>query len=269
MKAPGFGEVDRRQQASARNDVGVDSERGSGYPAPGMSTDLDTLLTEGRDAYQRGDYAQAEERLAEALKRGAQDYADVRHTLGVIYHSWGLFSKARAEFEEALRINPVYTEAALNLSITYNDLGRYAEAQEVLSRAFPTDEAGPLNALTRAKIANLHATVGDAYRSADLPKEAANEYRRALGLCDNFVDIRTRLAQALSDAGHDDEAVEELRLALKTNENFIPAMLQLGLLLYGQKKLDESRKILERVLELRPEHERASGYLRMLDQGEE
>lgn len=230
-----------------------------------MDLDLSQLLSGGRDAYERGDYAKSEELLGRALDQGAGAYADVHHILGVIYHSWGMFSKARAAFEDALRINPTYTEAALNLSITYNDLGRYAEAQEVLQRAFPTEDDGAPSALTRAKIANMHAAVGDAYRSADLPKEAALEYRRALGLCPHFVDIRRRLADALADAGDEDAAMEELRLALRDNPNYVPAMLQLGLLLTARKQEEAARKILERVLELRPGHERALTYLRMLD----
>src|SRR5689334_14939956 len=133
--------------------------------------DLQDLIHRGRDAYQRGDMSKAESLLTQALSKGASGYADVHHILGVIYHSWGHFSKARGEFEEALRINPDYTEAALNLSITYNDLGRYAEAREVFQRAMPR-EGEPTDSLTKAKIANLHAAVGDAYRSAGLAHEA-------------------------------------------------------------------------------------------------
>jgi tetratricopeptide (TPR) repeat protein len=230
-----------------------------------MDQDLSQILSAGREAYERGDYAKAEEVLAQALEQGAGAYADVHHMLGVVYHSWGMFSKARGAFEDALRINPSYTEAALNLSITYNDLGRYAEAQEVLKRAFPPEDGSAPTTLTKAKIANMHAAVGDAYRSADLPKEAALEYRRALGLCPHFVDIRRRLSDALADAGDEDQAIEELRLALRDNPNFVPALLQLGLLLSARKQEDAARKTLERVLELRPGHERALTYLRMLD----
>ncbi|MFO0728048.1 MAG: tetratricopeptide repeat protein [Myxococcota bacterium] len=230
-----------------------------------MDIELDALLTRGREAYRRGDLVKAELALTEALDRGAHDYADVHHLLGVVYHSWGLYSKARSAFETALRINPRYAEAALSLSITYNDLGRYTEAQEVLADVVRPSQGG-LDPLTRAKIANLHAAVGDAYRSATLPAEAAIEFRRALKLSPQFVDIRLRLAQCLSEAGDAQAAVVELRQALTDNPHYVPALLQLGLLLYGLGDRAGAREALESVLRLKPGHERATTYLRMLEQ---
>lgn len=230
-----------------------------------MDMELDALLARGREAYRRGDLVKAELALTEALEKGAGDYADVHHLLGVVYHSWGLYSKARGAFETALRINPHYTEAALSLSITYNDLGRYTEAQEVLADVV-RPSGGGLDDLTRAKISNLHAAVGDAYRSAALPGEAAVEFRRALGLAPRFVDIRLRLAQSLSEAGDTAAAVAELKQALTDNPHYVPALLQLGLLLYATGDQAGARDALEKVLRLKPGHERATTYLRMLEQ---
>src|SRR5688500_2426157 len=141
---------------------------------------LERLLSEGKDAFRSADYVRAEALLKQALEHGAQGYADVHHILGLIYHTWGQFPRARASFEDALRINPRYTEAALNLAITYNDLGRYAEAQELFARIKPSPEER-IDKFTRGKIANLHKTTGEAYRSAGLAKEAARSEERRVG----------------------------------------------------------------------------------------
>jgi tetratricopeptide (TPR) repeat protein len=231
-----------------------------------MTADLDRLLSEGREAYKLGDLTRAETILVQAVKSGAERYADIHHMLGVIYHTWGQFSKARAAFEEALRINPHYTEAALNLSITYNDLGRYAEAREVYARVLPSPDER-IDSFTRGKIANLHAQVGDAYRSSGLAKEAAIEYRRALGLCPGFIDIRMRLAHALADQGALNDAIEQIRLVLLDNAAYLPAYLHLGLLLHRSGDEEGARKALKEVLKRDPEHERAAMYLRMLEPG--
>jgi tetratricopeptide (TPR) repeat protein len=231
-----------------------------------MDVPLAELIALGREAYARGDLEKAESALTEAVGRGAASYADVHNILGVVYHSWGQFSKARASFEEALKINPRYTEAALNLSITYNDLGRYAEARDVMNRTLSKDDGA--DALAKAKLANLHAEVGDAYRSTRMPKDAAIEYRRALGLCPRFVDIRARLAQALTEDGQPDEAIAELRLALSDNPGYVPGLLQLGLLLHARGDAKGAREALEAVLTIQPGNERATTYLRMLEPGE-
>ncbi|MBI2375088.1 MAG: tetratricopeptide repeat protein [Deltaproteobacteria bacterium] len=230
-----------------------------------MSSEFEAFLAKGREAYQKADYVAAERSLTEALQRGASGYADVHHQLGVIYHSWGLLPKARAEFEEALRINPHYTEAALNLSITYNDLGRYSESRELLARFAPSGDEQPGQDLTRAKIANLHAEVGDAYRSASMQRDAVLEYRRALGLCPHFVDIRNRLAQTLAELGERDEAIGELRVATADRPSYLPARLQLSLLLYGKGDKEGAVKELQKVLEIQPTNERAQQYMRMLE----
>ncbi len=225
---------------------------------------LERLLADGKDAFRSADYVRAEALLKQALDNGAAGYADVHHTLGLIYHTWGRFPQARAAFEEALRINPRYTEAALNLAITYNDLGRYAEAQELFLRVQPSPEERVDN-LTRGKIANLHKTVGEAYRSAGLAREAAEEYDKALALCPDFVDIRMELAHALAEAGDVERAIDQMEAVLARRPGFEPALLHLGLLLHRAGDVAAAKTAFSQVLDVHPGHERAAMYLRMLE----
>ena len=57
--------------------------------------------------------------------------------------SRGAWPRPRTMFNEALRINPAYTEAALNLVVTCNDLGKYREAKEVYERAMAASKRAP------------------------------------------------------------------------------------------------------------------------------
>ena len=98
-------------------------------------------------------------------------------------------------------------------------------------------------------------------------KEAAIEYRRALGLCPGFIDIRMRLAHALADHGALAEAIEQVRLVLLDSDGYIPAHLHLGLLLHRAGDDAGARKALNEVLRREPGHERAAMYLRMLEPG--
>ncbi|MCK5796617.1 MAG: tetratricopeptide repeat protein, partial [Deltaproteobacteria bacterium] len=78
-------------------------------------------LIKGREHYENHEFLQAEALLTQVVQDD-NDFADVYNMLGVIYHDQGRFRQAQTSFERALEINPAYTEAALNLAVTYNEL---------------------------------------------------------------------------------------------------------------------------------------------------
>src|SRR5687767_1416498 len=98
-----------------------------------MDDHLKQLLLLGREHYQNREYDKAEYLLRQVIDKTDQ-YADVHHMLGVITHSRGDFGEAERHFERAVELNPNYTEAQLNLMVTYNDLGKYEEARELYAK---------------------------------------------------------------------------------------------------------------------------------------
>jgi len=86
-----------------------------------MST-IHELYELGTKLFDDGKLNEAEPLLREviALNPG---YADVHNKMGIICSMKGELRKAAAHFEKALELNPRYTEASLNLAVTYNDLG--------------------------------------------------------------------------------------------------------------------------------------------------
>src|SRR5512137_54997 len=155
-----------------------------------------------RKLYEKENFAEAE-KLLEALAAEAPFFADVFNKLGVIYHQRGAFGRAAKAFEKALELNSRYTEAALNLAVTYNNLGRYEKANAVFQSAARASLAGPgaLDPFIRGKLANQHADLGDIYFDLGLHGEAVAEYRKAVDLGPKFADLRTKLAIALRERG--------------------------------------------------------------------
>ena len=169
------------------------------------------------------------------MLREKAPYADVYDMLGVIYHQEGRLAEAEQMFNEALRINPAYTEAALNLVVTCNDLGKYAEAKAIYEQAMATSKQAPreLDPFAKGKIANMHAEVGSAYRAVNLYEEAVREYEHALALCPTFVDIRTELGNTRREMGDLTGAIRELEQVRAESPRFVGGRLKLGLVYYA------------------------------------
>jgi tetratricopeptide (TPR) repeat protein len=193
------------------------------------------------------------------------NFADVHNMLGVIHHEQGDYDRAQRDFQRALQINPRYTDAALNLAVLCNDTGQYEVAQEMYDCARTSAQGGPgrLDRNVAAKIANMHAEVGDTYRMAGEPEPAIAEYERALGLCPAFVDIRAKLAATLRDAGHLDRSIEQYETILGQNAAYLPARLNLGLALLTAGRRAEAIAHWQKVLRLAPGDRTAEAYLKL------
>lgn len=232
-----------------------------------MDDRLRDLLNRGREHYLAREYDRAERYLAE-LAREQLAYADVYDMLGVIYHQQGRLIDAETVFKEALRINPAYTEAALNLAVTLNDLGKYREAKEIYERAMAASKNSPrhLDPFAKGKIANMHADVGAAYHAVGLYEDAVREYERALALCPKFVDIRTKLGATFREMGNIVAAVREFERVKTENPRFAGGRLHLGLSYYAQGRRQEAAAEWRQVLEMAPDNKSAQMYLAMVRQ---
>jgi len=228
------------------------------------------LVELGRQHYLKREYHRAMEYLDRVLERNGR-YADVYNMLGVMRHDQGRLEEAQAAFEEALAINPDYTEAALNLSVIYNAMGRYAEAKRIYVAVNERTEAGVdgVDSFAKGRIANMHAEVSEAYRSCGLLAEAITEMSRAAALCPSFLDLRCRLARFHAELGDLDEAAAQLKEVLGVDDSFVPALLDLGLLRLGQGDAVVARGCFEQVLRIEPGHQVAEVYAAMAKRREE
>jgi tetratricopeptide (TPR) repeat protein len=226
------------------------------------------LLQRGRDHFEANQYEKAEKALA-PLARDRIPFADLYAMLGAINYQKGRLLDALGFFEEALRLNPAYTEAALNLAVTYNDLGKYEESKRTYQRMLSNRKgavpgAANVDPFIKGKLANMHAEVGLAYEQAGLHEEATAEYRRALTLCPTFVDIRIRLGISLRSAGNAPAAEREFAKAKKEHPNLMTPRLQLGMTHYTAGRRSDAAREWRDVLAMEPENKFAKLYLRLV-----
>jgi tetratricopeptide (TPR) repeat protein len=227
------------------------------------------LLDRGREYYAAGEYDKAARCLVPVL-RHENGYADVYQMMGVIYAQRGLPKRAVRMFEQAVKLNPGYTEAAMNLAVVYNDEGRYKEAREVHRRMLAARRktgtgSSPVDPFVRGKLANKHADLADAYEQAGLLADAIRERERALALCPAFVDIRSRLADAYRTIGDLAAATREYERVKKENAGLPGPRLQLGLTYYAAGRNQEAAREWREVVALAPENKVVRLYLGLVE----
>ncbi len=231
-----------------------------------MEAKVRRLLTQGREAYGLGHHVEAEAHLRALVEAGVE-FADVYNMLGVICHEQSRLSEAVAAFEQALSINDRYTEAALNLAVTYNDLGRYDDAKLLYDQTVARSEgaANRLDPYIRGKIANMHADVGQAYSDIGAWDEAVFEFRKATALRPDFPDLRVRLGELLQQRGELEAARVELEAAALARPDFVKAHLVLGVVCLSLGDKPRARAAWQAALALAPGQRAAQAYLRMAD----
>ena len=218
----------------------------------------------GKDYFDHKEYHKAEQCLREVVAEH-ENFADVHNLLGVINHIGGRFQAAIDYFQKALRVNPNYTEAILNLAVLYNDLGQYADAKKLYTKLKKSKgkNSTSIEPVLKGKLSNLHAEIGDIYRSISMFDFAIDEYRKALNLNAKYHDIRTKLGQALRENGKPKDSIKELEAVIKANPKNNPARVQLGLTLYTTGKTAEAKKTWQKALENNPRDQYAKMYLRL------
>lgn len=227
-----------------------------------MSNEARSLVEQGKVFYINQNYKKAEACFRKAVA-GNRDFADVYNYLGLIAHDQTRYVDAIEAFEKALKINPRYTEALLNLSILYNDMGEYEKAKKLVkrSREDAKKRGAAIDPFIRSKLANKHADVGDLYHGVGVFDMAVSEYRKALELEEGYADIRTKLAVCLRELGKKADALAELKKAVQLSPEYADAQVQMGITYYSMGKTADARKVWKAASRKFPQNKALKMYL--------
>ncbi len=231
-----------------------------------MKVSTEHLLQQARERFTVQDYYGAVHLLDEILE-GGRAFADALHLRGVCLSLLGQTERALEDFDQALELNPRYVDALVHRGVILVELGRTAEADASFQRAAALGQ-GALGGFSRpvaARLANMHATLGDAYADAGALHPAIEQYRRAVELGPDFHDLRYRLARFLLDVGRPLEAREELERIVSVQPDFIDAQATLGLAHYLSGDATGAQEIWAQCLRRRPDNARVGAYLAMAE----
>lgn len=230
--------------------------------APGSAEQAKDL--EIQELLGRREFARADE-LIEAKLGRSPNSPDAHYLRGVSHYFQGRIGQTVESMRAALELDPHHTDAAICLSVLFNDIGKYDEARRVFETANHSVARKGLgeNWEIDRKFAVKHLELADLYFRYRRYDEAIEEYSKAAALDPATLEIRIRLAKAQAKKGFLTRAVQELQQLKHEHARFIPARLQLGLLHYSQGDVLEAELEWEGILELEPENREAKAYLEM------
>jgi tetratricopeptide (TPR) repeat protein len=217
-----------------------------------------------QDLLLRREFASAEALLKGWMKNSAQS-AEPHYWAGVTAHLQGRLGPAIQELKKALELNPKHTDAAVCLSVLYNDLGRYDEAKQVFEQANQSivhKRSGDDLEIDR-KFAVKHLELADLYVRYRRYDEAIEEYGKAIALDPTDLEIRIRRSKAYAKKGFVTRALQDLQSLRNEHPKFVAARLQLGLLHFSQGNVLDAELEWEAVLQIAPGHREAKSYLEM------
>mgnify|MGYP003460404817 FL=1 len=230
------------------------------------------LSTDERVAYQLGirhfECGEDEAALSHLTRLVATrpSFADIHYLLGLLYERRGDLDTATQRFEAAVTLNPGYAEARLALASVCERRGDFDRSEAVVLSTPITEPDGKVP-LTQAKLANLQAALGDAYREAGELGAAITAYRKALDRCPGFHDVRYRLGVALREHGLPDQAIREFGRVLRANPAYLDASVQLGLTFWSLGQAERAAAQWQCVVDAEPARADAQLYLRLAARG--
>ena len=235
-----------------------------------MDVRPENLVARAKEHFELRDYYGCVHLLEEVIREG-RAYADAHHLMGLALHLLGRSEKALESFGAALELNTLYHEAHVHRGIVLNELGRTSEAEEAFRKAAVArgTERNGIPGHHAAKLANQHASLGDAYAEVGAMGEAIDQYRTALSLGPTFHDLRYRLARMLLEVGRSLEALEELETLAAAKPDAINIHGTLGLAHYVSGETGRAKEIWTKIQEQHPDDSRVRAYLAMLERAHE
>jgi tetratricopeptide (TPR) repeat protein len=215
------------------------------------------LLAQGQGA--------AAKELLEELDEEGQGHAECQYLLGTILHRENKLTEAVNRFKRALQMDPTFTDAAISLSVIYNDTGHYEDGRKVFEQAemaarrkrgTPTPSAVLARDLSRK-----HVELGNLYRGLQRFDEAANEYLKASRLDGDNVDARILLAKTHGQRGQMQAAREELERLVNEKPDHVTARVHLALLYFAMGNVVDAQIELQDALQKDPANSQVKMYL--------
>ncbi len=227
---------------------------------------MNDLLKKAKEAFQKNDLKTASLLLHEVIDQNANS-TEAFFYLANVFHVRGELGKAIKAFSRVLELDPNHTDAAISLSVIYNDIGKYEEAKAIFEKANNqvknTQGSGLTDPHLNRKFSLKHYEIAEMYASYGRFDEALFEYNKAAALDSDNLEIRIKIAKNYTKKGFTSKAFEELKRLKNEHPGYMPARIALGLLYYGNGNVIDAQAEWQNVLSREPAHPEATMYVNL------
>jgi tetratricopeptide (TPR) repeat protein len=227
---------------------------------------LNDLLKKAKEAFQKNDLKTASLFLNEVIDQNPNSTEGYFY-LANVFHLRGELGKAIKAFQRVLELDPNHTDAAISLSVIYNDIGKYEEAKAIFDKANNQVKNSASQGVTdphlNRKFSLKHYEIAEMYASYGRADEALFEYNKAATLDPDNLEIRIKIAKTYTKKGFISKAFEELKRLKNEHPGYMPVRIALGLLYYGNGNIIEAQSEWQNVLTREPTHPEATMYMNL------
>lgn len=204
---------------------------------------VDILLNWSMALVKTGQMELALEKLAEVERRDRWN-PQMHYLLGTHYMGAGDYPKAASHLEKALTELPDFEDAAINLSLVLCEID---QTEEAVRRMRPVIRKSAHSAKVNFFYGAVLCRAGDY-------KEAQVKYQKALQLDSHFAEPMIGLGELYLKQNRLGQAEKILKDLMVEHPKSVPGLFLLGLVLFRQKKFQESAYALDTLLALAPDH---------------
>lgn len=227
---------------------------------------LSDLLKKAKEAFQKNDLKTASLFLNEIIEQNP-NATEAFFYLANVFHVRGELGKAIKAFQRVLELDPHHTDAAISLSVIYNDIGKYEEAKAIFEKANNqvknTQTSGLTDPHLNKKFSLKHYEIAEMYASYGRAEEALFEYNKAATLDPDNLEIRIKIAKTYTKKGFTSKAFDELKRLKNEHPGYMPARIAMGLLFFGNGNIIEAQAEWQNVLSREPAHPEANMYIQL------
>ena len=187
------------------------------------------------------------ERVTAIKESGLEDYinsATYWNSFGLTCYESGKYKDAIDAYKRAIKVDPDYTYAHLNLGVAYLKSHMQKDAIEALKRLIRIDPGDAM----------VHYNIGIAYCENGKYKDAIDAYKQAIRINPDFVDAHYNLGVAYYESGKSKDAIDAYKQAIKIDPDYTDAHLNLGVAYLKSHMQKNAVQALKRLIRIDPEN---------------